>query len=275
MTGIIRVSTKIGGFSSGVFALPTYAAAASGYSPEATQFLARITDPGTTRKNAYAALIDGGVADGWWVKLSGLWILAADIAANALVNLKSSTGNLTATGSPAFSPNHGYTGDGLAANLATGVTVSSFPQFLQDDASMWVWSLTAGQHSWYAMGEASGSAISAAILPRFSDDATYFKSNDGSARAASVHPADGSGLFGWSRSASNLTKVYRNGSQLGANDTVASTGLPTSNILLLGQGGSYTNAQIAAGAIGANLNAGTLAADFYNRMQTYMTAVGA
>jgi hypothetical protein len=120
--------------------------ASGGYSTEAQQFFDRITDPGATRKNAYAAMIDALVSGGVWSKLDCLWILAADIEANALVNLKSSSFSLVVTGTLTFSADSGFTSNGTAGNvLDTNYNPSTAGgNYTQNSACYGLWVATTG-----------------------------------------------------------------------------------------------------------------------------------
>jgi hypothetical protein len=90
------------------------------YSAAATQFLSRIADPGTPRKNLIAALIDGCVTDGVWSLIYGLWIRAADNSTTAKTNWKSSSYTSIQHGTLTFTADHGFTGDGSTGYLDNG-----------------------------------------------------------------------------------------------------------------------------------------------------------
>lgn len=248
-------------------------AGGASYSADASQFFARITDPGSTRKDLYAALIDGLDADGVWSELDGLWVFAADIAANAVVNLKANVATAVEVNSPTFTADRGYTGNGSSSYLELGL-FETFSQFGTNNGSVWCWSRTAGQQSWYMFGTETGASPQVTMLPRWTDDNLYFYPNNTTLNFT-ANAASGAGLYGWSRVPTNMARAYKNGVNVKTDSGSAPTGPPTGHkALILRQGGTLSNAQCAAAAIGDSID-GALATALYDRLQTYMTAVGA
>jgi hypothetical protein len=243
--------------------------ASGAYSTEAQQFFDRITDPGTTRKDAYAAIIDSLVADGIWAKLDALWIVAADIAGNALINLKSSSFSLTAVNSPTFVADAGYTSDGSSSYLTTGLNPTSVGgQFVKDSAHLSFWTTAA-----LAGGGGIESAIAAFDGANFAQasvlsGATDVLMNDADQLiSAGSQPA---GHYIATRTASNVKVTYKNGASL-TNNTAASTALINQSFFLLarnqGSAAQFTTTQYSAFSVGAGLDA-TEAGDFYTALNT-------
>jgi hypothetical protein len=97
-------------------------------------FAAMSSQPSTTRKNQYQTFITSLKTAGVWTKLDVLWILWADDSQQASLNLKSpGTFTLTTSGSPTFTANLGWAGNGTDASLNTGWdAATNGVQFTQD-----------------------------------------------------------------------------------------------------------------------------------------------
>jgi hypothetical protein len=275
--GVQPADTVGGGQALGLLLAVTNSTGAGGggttYSAEAQQFFDRITDPGIPRKDLYATLVDGMVLDGTWPLIGGLYILATTIAGNALINLKSATGNLTAVGAPTFTADGGYTFNGTSQYLDTGVPFASFG-LTQDSAHLGAVRGTAGTNPQFLWGRAttngryglftvSGGAIQGRL------------SASGAQSGSTVIPAIGHMIA--NRVASLQWKSYDAGV---VKDTLSSTSSGTgtdnawigANTIAAGTIG-YTNNRIDAVHCGAGLTDGQAAA-IYARMHTYLVAVG-
>lgn len=92
---------------------------------DATAFEARKTTPPTVQQ-AYldCTLITDLKTAGTWSLIGEMYVLAAADTQSALLNWKSATHNLTASGSPAFTPLVGYTGS-TSNYLTTGIAPAS------------------------------------------------------------------------------------------------------------------------------------------------------
>ncbi|WP_336802535.1 hypothetical protein, partial [Kaistia sp. MMO-174] len=74
-------------------------------------FFARLTNqPTTARKKLYNDLIVSLKTAGVWAKLDALYVLAAADAQAARQNLVANAYNISASGSPVFTADRGYTG---------------------------------------------------------------------------------------------------------------------------------------------------------------------
>lgn len=101
-------------------------AAGAADAAETTAFLARadaITSVGATERAAYKALINGLVTDGNFSILKALWIRITDTEAHSLLNLASSSFNLTKNGTFGFTANAGGLGGG--GYFSTGIVPSA------------------------------------------------------------------------------------------------------------------------------------------------------
>jgi hypothetical protein len=235
---------------------------AGSYSAEAQQFFDRIADPGATRKNAYAAIIDATVLAGVWSKLDAFYILAADIQANALINLKSSSYTASIVGAVTFTADQGFVGGAAGKYLDTNLNaVTASGNYAQNSAHISVWSRTDVAEIVAAIGVETGNQH---IFPRYVDENCYFRIN---ATAGGLSNANGSGFFLGNRSGAGATEGYRNGASLGTG-TDASDNLVNLNFLICaGSGDGGCTRELAVASFGGSLNS-TEGGDFYTALNT-------
>ena len=253
-----------------------------GTGAEATAFLARTSGLDATHTSAYAALIDGLVADGVWPKFDVLHIYATQNTATAQLNLVSSSYPATLGGSITFTADRGYTGDdgGQATFINTGFNPATAPspKYVQNSAHLSAWSLTSTPPSSGnpIMGY-RGASINTLIYPVTGGNVAYFIINN--AYGANVANANSLGHYIATRSAFNSVLGYRNGASF-YTGSEASGAVQNINIFVLSDfnsnsGGHVESSalQTAMASIGSSLTAIDVT-NFYNRLRTYMTAVG-
>jgi hypothetical protein len=247
------------------------------YSAEATQFFSRISDPGTTRKNLYAALIDSLVSGGVWSKIDALYVLAAPDEATSLVNLKQSSYALTKNGTPTFTADDGFKGttDSTTQYLSTGFTPSTAGgSFAQNSAHLMVWSNESAQVTSAAIGVSVAGSRSV-LAPRWSDNNCYYAAN--CATTPSATSTDAAGCWIANRSASNAMEIYKDGSSIGTS-SAASTALQNQQIYVIAErnpsnvADGYGN-QVSAAGYGGSLSAGEVTT-YHSALATYRTGVG-
>jgi hypothetical protein len=244
-------------------------------------FDAMDVQPSAARKTLYNTLINDLKAAGVWTKLDIFYILAAHDAQAARLNLKS-PGTFTATESvtpPTFETDRGYTGNGTSSRLnTTWVPSTNGVNLVQNDASAWFWSRTDVAGATLSKGSI-GNGSNAPFLGVYpwdgAVDRMLYHINTGTAQSTGNFTSTTSlGMFGVSRTASALSKGWRNGAQLGSNSTVVSTGRPTEEQWICAvNASSFDTRQMAMAAWGASL-AG-LEASFYNAVSAYLQGVGA
>ena len=241
------------------------------YSTEAQQFFDRITDPGTTRKNLYATLIDGLVTDGIWTQIDVLKIYAADIQGNALINLKSASFPSVISGAPTFTADQGFLGDGIDDHLASGFNpTSAGGNWVQDAASFWMYALTNAQFTTTVVGNQTAPRLT--MIPFNTSNQMEARLNDNTADVRAN--LNGNGFFGVQRTAAATKQLWENGVQNGADFATASTGLPNAELWELGSNTGVHNAvEIAAVLYGGSM-AGKESA-LNGHIVTFLTAVGA
>jgi len=250
---------------------------AYGYSAAVLQFLARTSGLDGTHTSAYQALIDGLVADGVWAKLDMLHIYATQNSTTANLNLIGNIYNATPINSPPFTVDRGYTSSEASAQyIDTGFnpTTAVSPKLTQNSAHISEWLLSDINTTRSLVIGHNNASTYLGIHARFSNS-TYMYLNSGTS-VVNVASANSLGHFLGNRNAVSSVQGYKNGSQI-ITDTIASNGLVNSSIIALGQNQNGTlfgsNYQGAMASIGSSLSS-TDATNFYNRLRTYMTAVG-
>lgn len=236
-----------------------------------TAFLARTSGLDATHTNAYKALINGLVSDGVFAKLDGLWMLATADATTSLLNLVSTSFNLTAVNSPSFTTDQGYSNSGFTKYLDTGITLNTgLSQYSQNSASLFGWNNSSAQSTGPILG---GTNNKGDVFPRYTDDNCYATATPAGSNLAVASITDAKGLVVATRTASNVRVTYKNGSSIGS-DSQAS-GAPTADplwILGMGDGTLYWTGVALAAGIGSGLSAGDNT-NLYNRLHTYLQTI--
>lgn len=235
-------------------------------------FGAMSVQPSAARKTLIDALITGLKADGVWTLLDALWVLAAHDSQAGRLNWKAPASfTLVEVNSPTFTADQGYAGNGTTSYLnTTYVPSTSGVNLTQNSATIAVWSRTAAAGAGiFGNGTSTGAFF---ISPRQTGDTFNYRVNQSTTTGTAS--TDGSGFFAASRSGASATQGYKNGATFGSAGSVASAA-PTSIALNIGRvAAGFSSAQVAAAAVGGNLN-GTQHAALYSRLNTYMTAIGA
>lgn len=253
--------------------------AAGSFSAESNQFFNRITAPSDADKLRLSNLIDGIVSDGDWNAIGDLHILAQDIEANALVNLKSSNFTATKVGSPTFAAYQGFTGTGLVSDyLNTGFMPLGSGIMTQNSGAILAYILnnrTIAQVNVVMGGGNTGNTDSTYISPHYSGSITFAEVN--SFTFASVASTTSKGCFLTTRTDSTTSTLVINGGQSVTAFSAPSVGLPDQNIIVLATNGSsgVVNAssdQCAAYMIAQGLTLAS-AQRVSNRVNTYMAAL--
>lgn len=217
------------------------------------------------RQSLVNSLIVDLKADGIWIKLDRLWILAAENTKSALIDLVA-LATATATGGN-FTTDRGYDSSAIDSGFNPGSTPGAL--YTQDSAHLSVWDNTSGGAAAIIIG-ISGVSAGVNIYTRYSDNNCYTRIND-SPEAGGLAVASTQGFTLGNRSSATARQSYKNGSSLGSLGTVNSTNVPNENILI--KGNVTETDQISQFSIGGSLSS-TEVTNFYNRLRTYMTAVG-
>jgi hypothetical protein len=223
-----------------------------------------------SRKTLVSDLIEGLKTDGVWIKLDRLWVMAAENSQSALIDLVA-LAQATPVNSPTFSVDQGYRcNTGASQNIDTNYNLSTGTvHYLQDSAHIADWSYNNVAQSDPVLTTGAGN-IPTALMPRLAGDGNFYgRVNDYYGSGYLVSVADASGFFVINRSADWNKQAYRNGVFLGeySGSSYGSSAPPVNNTLLI-----YAGKHSAVSA-GGSMNASEYLA-FYNRLLTYMTAIG-
>lgn len=180
---------------------------------------------------------------------SGIWNLSDQILnlsasgdrSFALINIKNPgtyNASLSAT-APTWLKGIGFFGNGSSSYINTNFAPSGGTNYTQNSAGCYITILDslAGSATAVDFGAAdagSGKGMLSSI--RVNTNVNSFIVN--SDTVVSIANTDALGSYGFSRSGATTTKLYKNGSQVGATSSVASTGRTTRSIYL----GAYNNA---------------------------------
>lgn len=238
---------------------------------ETRQLLAAFTTvPSQTRKRTINNLIASLKRFGLWDKMGAMYVLAAHDQQAAKINWKAPTETaLAETATVTFTVDRGFAGDGATGSLAGPTAIPSIPGCSQDSTHVSVWNLSTGQAASPQIGKPTTSDIF--INSRNVADQAVTRVNN--TTAFTGPNTNASGFYVTSRTASNLTDLYKNGVLIATNATASAAG--ASEVLSFFKvGGSFLNHQCSFGAAGSGLNAAD-AALLYPVVYQYMVAVGA
>jgi len=246
-------------------------------SAEVSQFLARTTGLDGTHTAAYTALIDGLVADGIWAKLDALYIFATQSTANALLNLKSSSYTPAITGSLTFTADDGYTLTTGSNYINTNLNASTAGgNYAQNSAHMSVWMFSDNSSMVSTVGTLSGTNEQR-IIPHLGGSG-YYRVNCQPDQGIAIAVASGAGFSLGTRETSSLVRSYKDGTLNATEPATTSAALNNSNFTFpnfaAGLGGDPDTSNIVSGGSFGSSLTGAEVTSFYNRLRTYMTAVG-
>lgn len=244
--------------------------------PEAAAFIARLpTPPSNARKivinNLFKALVVAGVLP----KLDLLQVYAADVQANALINLPNSSYTATLVGSPTFTADRGFTAvSGTSSYVASGYTPSSGPKWGQNDHTFGRWMRTGPGGGGMDFGAYETATLKSASI--FSNvTGQYIVGDSGAAQNVLADPL---GSVIANRTASGSFDIYKNGAFVTNVSAVSRSGTTLEMFVgaynFDGSAENYSSNQISAVWAGQALNSTEIAA-LHAALQAYMTAVGA
>jgi hypothetical protein len=250
----------------------------------AQQFLSRTSGLDATHINAYTALINGLVTDNVWFMFDALYIFATADSTTALLNLVSFNYNCTKFGSPTFTTDRGFTGtDGsstiyLDTNFDWTAAPSPHLSTTLVAGHISAWSINNTTATTEIMGMENGSGALHAIYPRYTDGNSYnrvFSQGGGG-----VATATSQGHYLTNRTNNASLQAYKNAGNI-LNDATGAFNTPYAsaarNMYICGANIAGTPRgspfQCAMASIGGPMSS-TDVTNFYNRLRTYMTAVG-
>lgn len=255
--------------------MPNRAGAGGALDPFADALIGRMTTkPSFARAALISETIDALRAVGLWDLFDTFWVMAAHDAQAARLNWRGVTGyDLVAVGSPAFTIDRGYAGDGASAYFNTNYQPAGAGKWQLTSASVHAWCRTAaptgillGGFSGYGYIQVSGPTLLGGTNRQVSG-------------TISGSVANGQGLLSISTTASAQTEGYRDGVSVDT-DTNAQTAYPNTALKVLsgsygdGSPNNIANAQIAFAGHAAGMTSAQVAA-LHTILLSYMQAVGA
>lgn len=247
--------------------------ATQGLAPETVALLARITTPpGGTRVGLINNLIISLKAAGVWSLLQAFYVYAAADTQSALLNwLSASNPTTVGGGSPTFTADRGYKGDGASylsaagidpTTVGTGATNHSYGAWVNLDSTI---------------GGVSIGGFGSTFLIVPNNLASAMSVNDYSSSSDTVTVTDGLGFSAISRSSSTGFDLQRNGSITTKTRAAGGSSGFTARVLCNCNGGggpqNYMDGRVAA-AYGAQALTQTQMQALYSALSTYLTAVG-
>jgi hypothetical protein len=256
--------------------------------PATTAWAAQVVTNGGTvsagRKTTVNNLIVGLKGDGVWTKLDRLFILAAENTQSSLTDLVGLT-LAVASGSPTFTVDRGWTGVDIATStmwIDTGFNPGTAGgNYSLNSAHLSAWSnsnIATVNGGVIIGGDGAGALPATELFPQYADGNAYFRIND-AANSGGTANANSTGHYIANRTGAALSGGYKNGSLFATlNQTSGGPISLLANISILSDNNptQHTNGsghQITMASIGGGLSS-TDASNFYNRLRTYMTAVG-
>ena len=252
------------------------AVVASSISPEAAAVIAAMSPtPDSTRQAVIAALTDSLVADGIWAKLDRLWVLAAandgsSGGTNGRINwIAPGTDNLTLNGSPTWTENEGYTGDG-SGYLQSATNLSAMTKYAEGSASVFAWVLS-GNNQTPVMG--TNSSINVFLRPSAGGE---FGSRVNSTGTLNATNSTFTGLFTSVRKAAGAgtaVEAYIDATSV-VTDTRDSDTVAAEPVTVLRALSTNTTNQVSVAGLGSQLSDADVS-NLHAALTTYLTAVGA
>lgn len=236
------------------------------YTPQAQALFARMSNqPTAARARLIDTVIRILIAQGVWSTLDGLWFTAAADAQAASLNWVSSSGNLTAVNSPAFTVDRGYTCDGATAWLNTNLTSGSGNAAQNSHAAGVYMNVDPNFGGFQFSNGVLEIGARALAGPAFE-----VLSAGGGGQTVTV--ADGTGYSGFTRTASTAFTMQKNRAQTPKSATTS--GFAAAPYKLMQNGGTgFSTGQIAAAHIGGGLTTDQLTV-VQQQILYYLTGVG-
>lgn len=248
----------------------------TGFDTDFTNWLSGLTgaQPSSARQTLMNTFITGLKSDGIWNKLDALWLIANETEEQGKKNLKANKFNLVPINSPTFTVDRGYSTNGTTQYIRTGTAPKYQNNYTQNNASFGLYVNTNVDQNAVDMGN---TYLSYNLLYTRLSNATYTAINDGGSTPSTAN-ATSIGFYAVDRQASANYKVYKNGVAL-VTQSIVSTGVTDFEFFIgarnnIGTADRFASKRYALAFIGGGLSA-TEHANFYTRVNTLLTAIGA
>lgn len=234
------------------------------------------SNPSPSFVSALDTMIVGMRTDGNILLLDRFWIFAQEVQGYSRVSIVNpSSTQITEIGTPTWTTNQGYTGDGSTMYLKTGfVPSTNGVNFILNSASIGMYSRTDVNGNYIDMGAITATATNASFIYARVTDVMFGDLNK-TVASSSVANTDSRGLFAANRTASNAEQKYRNGTNL-ASATTASAAVTNFELYVMGfnLGGTASNLSTRQYSMAFAGGGGINHANFYSRFQTFATTIG-
>jgi len=232
-------------------------------------FAAMSVEPDDDRKALIDALIGGLKEDGVWAKLDWLSLFAAHDRQAARLNLiNPAQAFVEVGGTPTFTVDTGYRSVSNRYLDSQWSPADEGDNLTLNSAFIGAWCLTDATNT-----SGFGIANSLAIYPRYNSTTAYGYTNTSSVNTATV--ATSAGYMAADRASASRVDYIVNGSIVDTDTGNPATSLSTSDIRALADGSTFDTGRTYASQFwGGHLTEAEHTA-LYNRLSTYLTAVGA
>jgi len=216
------------------------------YSEYQTVYNAFGTEPHDTIADLQEALVYSLDTAGYWDKMDVFYVFASHNGTDALINwVNPGTYDATNVSETSFTQWEGFTGDGTADYINTNLSLADEGlNTSMNDVAFGIYINNNIQSGGYAFGTNTTGSHAVYFRPRGTDNVLYYKINQSA--ATTVNPnTDSEGFFIITRTASNVTHAYKDGSSLGG-ATNSSTQINDLDIFILARNDSGSAAGFAA-----------------------------
>lgn len=241
------------------------------YSPEAEAYFAAMTvQPDSTRKRLIDQLIIGLKSDGVWSRIDWLLLFAAHDAQAGRLNTKKPSKSCADVGTLTFTTDRGFAGDGSSSYQTLEAFNASGNIFTTNSAHMLSYNNN-GTGSAHHIG--GGTDLVNRIQANDMGSQDAWRINSTLSETGASTGKLGSRII--SRTSSTDSAKYKDGA-LEATGTASSTNSGLSTVCTAHKYGNinFSADTIACVGFGGSLSA-TDAANYYNRLLTFLTAIGA
>jgi len=247
----------------GRFVIPTQS--------ETTTLLGQMTvQPDANRQALINKLIYDLKNAGLWTTLDFLYVGAAHDAQAARINWINPAGvKQTVNGTPTWTTDRGYNGDGASAYLGCGINWSALTHFVQDNACLGIWCSNESNVGNPVIGTVTTARDN--MSPRGGGN---FSSRLNCATQSTIAVASSKSHSLATRSAAASYDMYRDGVSLG-NQVQTSSAPVAEEIVVLRNQTSYNSAHQVGAAHGGSSLTPTQITAFFNALSSYMSSVGA
>ena len=255
------------------------------YLAQAKALFARMTvPPSSARKKLINQTIGDFLDAGVYQKSDAIYMMAAHDAQAARLNWIDSVYNLSEVGSPSYTVDSGYQGNGSSSYLDTGASPSTLnssgsAKFKQNSSHISCYVKNYASSVSTLIGCRNGTTSFVDITPTSSGLDCAFRPNSGPSGSVFSTPAPigVNALMLANRDTSASTQAYRNGVSVGST-VLSSVSPPNFSMFVLaqnsGSAGSFTNAVAMAASFGESLTLAQVQ-DLSSIQQSYLSAVGA